>query len=274
MMKVQARFPYTSTKAPIAGVDAETFVPKAGIAPENKGRVLISLGGGGTAPTSALGAAPVAGMGRITVISLNPRTDKFPHASEDIAAVYRELLKDHKPKNIGIYGCSGGGQLTAQAIAWFDKEKLPMPGAIGIYCAGLYPFGQGDSEQIWVRLGHGGRSLVPREPIKDWAGAPTPNRYLAGESYMNPLVRPSASKELLKHFPPTLLLSGTRSDDMSVTVQTNLDLLDAGVNSRLVLFDGLWHGFFSDVDLPESQLAYKIMVQWFMENLGRHSKGR
>jgi hypothetical protein len=32
-------------------------------------------------------------------------------------ASYRELLKRYKPKNIGIYGCSAGGALTAETAA-------------------------------------------------------------------------------------------------------------------------------------------------------------
>jgi len=54
----------------------------------------------------------------------------FPAATEDIAAVYRELLKTYRPEDIGIFGCSAGGSLTAQSMAWFLKENLPLPGAI------------------------------------------------------------------------------------------------------------------------------------------------
>jgi acetyl esterase/lipase len=59
----------------------------------------------------------------------------FPAASEDVAAVYRELLKVHKSSDIGAFGNSAGGLLTAQALAWFRHVKLPSPGASGIFCA-------------------------------------------------------------------------------------------------------------------------------------------
>ena len=59
----------------------------------------------------------------------------FPAASEDVATVYRDLLKQYDPKSIGIYGISAGGFLTAQTVAWLQQENLPMPGAIGIFSA-------------------------------------------------------------------------------------------------------------------------------------------
>jgi len=41
--------------------------------------------------------------------------------------------------NIGIFGCSSGGQLAAMATAWFQMLGLPPPGALGIYSAGTTP---------------------------------------------------------------------------------------------------------------------------------------
>ena len=55
---------------------------------------------------------PVSALGQIEVISVDYREGpdyKFPAASEDVAAVYQEMLKTHKPQNVGIYGCSAGG---------------------------------------------------------------------------------------------------------------------------------------------------------------------
>ena len=66
----------------------------------------------------------------------------FPAASEDIAAAYRALLKDHRPENIGLYGCSAGGTLAAQAVAWLQKEGLPRPGAIAMICSQRGAHGQ------------------------------------------------------------------------------------------------------------------------------------
>src|SRR6185437_11230051 len=143
----------------IAGVHVFDYAPKAGISEENKHRVLINLHGGGFTgcwPGCAeLESIPLSAMMGIRVISVDYRegpTYKFPAASEDVAKVYQELLKDYKSKNIGIYGCSAGGMLTAMSLAWFQTHGLPAPGAAGIYCAPAGPFG-GDANYIAFPLG-------------------------------------------------------------------------------------------------------------------------
>jgi epsilon-lactone hydrolase len=94
---------------------------------------------------------PVAAVAGIKVITVDYRMapeHQFPAASEDVASVYKELLKKYKPKNIGIYGCSAGGMLAGQSVAWFQKQRLPRLGAIGIFCAGGDANPSGDSRYL------------------------------------------------------------------------------------------------------------------------------
>jgi epsilon-lactone hydrolase len=267
-----ALYPYRSTKSMIGRVPVETFEPMAGIAPENKDRVLINLHGGafisgGGGPGGAVESIPVAGVGRIKVVAVDYRLgpeNKFPTASEDVATVYRELLKGHRSENIGIYGSSAGGLLTGESIAWFRKENLPLPGAIGIFCAGAYWFTDGDSAQIWPRMGSVLASIPTAAPTKVLN-----NGYFENVSTSNPLAVPAASSEVMRAFPPTMFLTGTRSPEMSAAVQSHQDLLSLGVTSQLVLFDGMDHGFFLDPDLPESRRAYDLISRFFLEYLGR-----
>jgi len=65
--------------------------------------------------------------------------EAIPAASEDVEAVYRELLKEYQPEHIGIFGCSAGGGLTAQAVAWFQSKALSRPRAVGIFAAAPMP---------------------------------------------------------------------------------------------------------------------------------------
>ena len=266
-------YPYTSTRSKIGGVPVETFEPASGIAPENRNRVLINLHGGGFVaggggPGGAIESVPIAGEARIKVISVDYRLapeHRFPAASEDVAAVYRELLKTYRPENVGIFGCSAGGMLAGQSIAWFLKENLPLPGAVGIICASLHTFAEGDSSQLWTRMGSVIPIVPPAKP-DDTFGRSMP--YLAGASPKDPLAVPGASADVLKKFPPTLFLTGTRAPEMSGAAQSHLELRALGVKSELFLFDGLDHGFHSDSTFPESRLAYKLITQFFAENLG------
>jgi hypothetical protein len=99
-------------------------------------------------------AIPVASVSKIEVITVDYREgpeDEFPAASEDVEKVYRATLQHHGAENIGIYGCSAGGGLTAQVMLWFTEHQLPLPAAIGVFCAGIWD-GPGDSQR-WADAG-------------------------------------------------------------------------------------------------------------------------
>jgi acetyl esterase/lipase len=190
----------------------------------------------------------------------------FPTASEDVAAVYKEVLKRYRPDNIGIYGCSAGGMLAGEVVAWFQKEKLPTPGAIGILCASTNGFFDGDSMQLASRLTASGE---PPPPKPETLGGP----YFKGVSTSDPLAVPSASSEVLRQFPPTLFVTGTRSEKMSSAIQSQIELTLLGVEARISVWDGMTHGFFYDPDLPESRQVYKVISDFFNDHLGkRHSE--
>ncbi|MGB6606140.1 MAG: alpha/beta hydrolase fold domain-containing protein [Steroidobacteraceae bacterium] len=253
----------------IGGVRTRIITPRAGIAPENRGRVLINLHGGGFIWGEGNGALtesiPIAGVGRITVITVAYREAPeyhFPAASEDVAAVYRELLKDHRAGDIGIYGCSAGGMLAAESVAWFAKDKLPMPGAIGTFCGSIARPG-GDAA-------HTGPLLVGERPSPgvDSDSSLVSNPYFRGASPHDPLVFPINSPELLAHFPPTLLIAGSRDFTVSSLFASQAALAAAGVDAELHVWDGMWHAFLMDPDLPESRQVYQVVVRFFERHLG------
>lgn len=124
--------------------------------PEQAKRLLIELHGGGFVMGSAasfglMEAIPVAAMTGITVVAVDYRMGpehQFPAASEDVAAVYRAALKTYTPAQLGLFGCSAGGVLTGEALAWFAKEQLPMPAAAGLFCAAGDARYRGDSQRV------------------------------------------------------------------------------------------------------------------------------
>ena len=153
----QELYPHTRTDTKIGGVHVYDYVPKSGISTANRTRVLIDLHGGGFSgcwPGCAeLESMPIASIGRIRVVSVDYREGpefKHPAASEDVAAVYRELLKTYRAENIGIFGCSAGGMLTAMSVAWFQAHGLPRPGAVGIFCAGAGSPVAASTNAIWM----------------------------------------------------------------------------------------------------------------------------
>ncbi len=277
LARQQTLFPVEQKDTTIAGVHAFVYTPKSGITPKNANRVLINLHGGGFMgcwpACGLLESIPISALGRIKVISLDYREGpKFQHpaASEDVAAVYRELLKTHRPENIGIYGCSAGGMLTGMSVAWFQKHALPKPGAIGILCAGLtmsVGFG-GDANYISVPAGE---ARMPFVPPPNTAGDQKRPRgglpYFANADLNDPLVSPAASPEVLAKFPPTLFVTATRGMELSSTVYSHSRLVKAGVEADLHVWEGLFHGFFYNPDVPESRDCYDVIVKFFDHHL-------
>ncbi|HEX5230221.1 MAG TPA: alpha/beta hydrolase [Bryobacteraceae bacterium] len=272
-------YPVDRQDTKVAGVHAYVYTPKAGIAAANRDRVLIDLHGGGFSgcwPACAeLESIPIAALGRIRVVSLDYREGpqyKFPAASEDVASVYQELLKDHAPRNIGIYGCSAGGMLVAMSAAWFQKHHLPEPGAIGIFCAGAgSPAGAGFGGDATYTAGPLGEARIMRPPPAQSSPAKQGSTlgYLAGTDPRDPLVAPINSPEIMKSFPPSLIITATRGFEMSGALYTHTQLVKLGVEAELHVWDGLFHGFFYNPDVPESRDCYDVIVKFFAKHLGK-----
>lgn len=257
----------------IGGVRAYVYTPAGGVARENRDRVLIDLHGGGFSgcwPACAeLESMPIAALGRIKVVSLDYRQGpehRHPAASEDVAEAYRELLKTYRPEHIGLYGCSAGGMLAAMSVAWFQQHELPRPGAVGILCAGAAAgeavFG-GDANYTTMPLGEGRRA----QPVAVGEGPPAGFDYFAGADGNDPLVFPVSSPEVLSRFPPTLIVTGTRAFELSNAVYTHAQLVKQGVDAALHVWEGMFHGFFYNPDVPESRECYDVIVRFFESHL-------
>lgn len=270
--KQKARYAAHIQPQTMAGVYTEVVTPVAGVSQKNRQRVLINLHGGafnhGAGVLGRVESIPIAALGKITVVTVDYRQGpehRFPAASEDVAAVYRELLKKYKPENVGIYGCSAGGVLTAQAVAWIDKQKLPRPGAAGMFCAAAAYWPEGDSGRLSAAL-----FGLPEDSLKyNLVFAVQANPYLEDADPNDPLVFPVRSPAFLAKFPPSLLISSTRDLGMSSVVQTHAQLTKLGVPAELHIWEGLDHAFFIDPDFPQSREVYDVVVKFFDAHLGK-----
>ena len=246
----------------IGGIYTEIFTTRQSAHKDKDDRVLINLHGGGfqygSRTTSRLESIPIAAVSGIKVISIDYRMSpeyKFPAGSEDVEAVYRQLLKQYKPEKIGIFGCSAGGILAAQSIAWFVDKELPLPAAIGMFCAAAADPWQGDSQ-------------IVGKAITGYASSFGENPYFQGANATNPLVFPIASDDIMRQFPPSLLISGTRDFTLSSIVKTHTALRRLGVEADLLIWEGLPHAFHFYPDFPESREAYRLIAKFFHKHLG------
>src|SRR5215470_940830 len=166
-------FPVNIQEQTIGGVRCDVITPLA--TPDtNKNRVLINLHGGGfnSDSGSQIEGDPIVNLAKIKVVSVYYRLapeNPFPAAVEDVVAVYKELLKTYKSKNIGIFGTSAGAILTAEATSRFRQLGLPLPGALGIF-SGLADYSRiGDSHLMYSLTGLPGEfdAPDPSHPLLD-----------------------------------------------------------------------------------------------------------
>lgn len=271
LAEVQRRYPATVQATTLGGVPVHIVEPQGGVAPAQRGRVLINLHGGafmwGAGSGALVEAIPIAAVSGMRVVTVDYRLapeHPYPAAVDDVEAVYRALLAKTPARNIGIYGCSAGGVLTAQATARLLDKQLPVPGAIGMFCGTGLLF-RGDSGTL-------GQVAMGQAPMPADGGASLP--YLSTAKADDRVAYPGQSPELLKRFPPALLLAGGRDFSLSALTTMQRRLLAAGVDARLIVFDGLWHAFFVFPDLPESQEAYARISEFFDQQLGKQKTTR
>jgi len=256
-------YPVNMVEDKIAGVPVRVVTPLT-LPADKKDRVLINLHGGGFNADwgSTIETIPVANLTQTKVIavhySLAPE-HPFPAALNEAVAVYKELLRTYQPQKIGIYGTSAGAILTGEVAAELRKQNLPLPGALGIF-SGLGDFSKvGDSRAMYALRGLSGPLSPPDgKPDTSYTGTTPPN---------DPILSPIYSD--LKGFPPTLFLTSGRDLLLSNTVNLHRAFVHAGVNTQLVVFDGLWHAFWNDWNLPESKEAHRMMADFFDRELGK-----
>jgi acetyl esterase/lipase len=264
--KMRPDHPVEIEDTTLGGVRVQVVTPASGV--RNPARVLVNLHGGafvgGAEHCGLVESIPIATTGGFRVVVVDYRQGwehRFPAASEDVAAVYSALLTGHDPAAVGIFGYSAGALLTAQSVAWMLGHGVPVPGAVAI-CSGDAGF-TGDSAYLGA-VAMGDRPPEGSEPTVFWSSR---FGYLGGARAEDPLVAPGPHPDVLSGFPPSLVLSGTRSFDMSGAVRTHRALLAAGAVSELHVWEGLWHCFPYHHRMPESQDAYRTIAGFFDRNL-------
>jgi epsilon-lactone hydrolase len=257
-------FPVNVQELNIAGVRTDMITPLS-MPDSNRNRVLINLHGGGfnSDSGSLIEGVPIANLAKIKVVSVYYRLapeNPFPAPVDDVVAVYRELLKTYKPRNIGIFGTSAGAILTAEVTVRFKQLGLPLPGALGIFSA-LADFSQvGDARQLFTLNGFPGH-LQPTDPqhLPDIG-------YVGKTDRKDPVLSPLYAD--LHGMPPSLLVTSTRDLLLSDTAIFHRALLRAGNESQLVVFEALPHAFWYHFQLPETREALEMMARFLDEKVG------
>jgi monoterpene epsilon-lactone hydrolase len=250
------------TSGTIGGVKVHTVVPKT-LPAKNQNKLLLYVHGGGYILNGGEGSVPeamaMAHYGQMKVISIDYRMlpdHPFPAGLEDVIAVYKEVLKSYKPKNIGFFGTSAGSGLVAAAMFKTRELNLPQPAVVGLGTPFIDITKTGDSYFTNQDIDN---FLVTYDGLLQAIA----KLYAGSYDMKNPLISPIYG-DFTKGFPPTILTSGTRDLFLSNTVRTHQKLRAAGVEAYLQVFEGCSHAFYLQVlDSPESKQAYQEMVKFF-----------
>ena len=258
----EALYPVDVQSSTVAGVPVRVITPPD-IPSGHRDRVLINLHGGGfnSDSGSLTESVPVAAISKTRTIAVLYRLapeHPFPAAVDDAIAVYREVLKTHKPQNIAIYGTSAGAILTAEVAAKLKQLGLPEPAALGIFSGFGDWANRGDSQALFSLRGLAGHLDVPEPRTRDG--------YSTSTDPKDPILSPIYSD--LRGMPPTLFITSTRDMLLSGTTILHRAFLRAGGDAQLVVFEALPHAFWNDPSLPETREADQIMARFFTKNLG------
>ncbi len=250
------------------GVPSFRVTPAAGIPEQNRNRVLINLHGGAYIVNSGrnaiLEAIPVAHLLQTEVIAPDyrmPPDHPFPAALDDALAVYRAVMQRHDPRNVGVFGTSAGGGLTAAMLIQASRQGLPAPAAAGLIAPWSDISSTGDSY-------HTNAVIDPTLVTYDGLLSAAARLYADGVPLRDPRLSPVYA-EIPFDFPPSILLSGTRDLLLSGTVRLHRKLVNAGVEAELNIFDALWHDFPVSYGVPESAEAWQTVARFFDSRLGR-----
>ncbi len=251
----------------IDGVKVYTVTP-AEIPPQNRNRLLVHVHGGCYVLNPHLAALPeaiqVAAASHIKTISVDyrmPPDAYFPAALDDAMTVYKAAIAMVPPRNLGVFGSSAGGALTLEMMLRAKAGGLPMPGAIAPGTPMADATNVGDSFQTNALVDN---VLVSPTGFCDAAA----KFYAQGHDMADPMLSPIYGD--LHGFPPAILTSGTRDLLLSNTVRTNQKLREAGVETRLQVFESQSHAqFYRDDRIPEDRFAIAEIAAWFERNLGR-----
>jgi len=226
-------------------------------------RVILYLHGGGYTAggldyAKGFGAL-LAAQTHVTVLCIAYRLapeHKFPAAQDDAMDAYQYLLDSgYSPDKIAVAGESAGGGLALSLVLRLRDEGKPLPSCI----VAISPWADltlsGSSYNNNVRLD----PTLIRESLAYYVIA-----YAAGhedEAYVSPVLGDFAG------FPPTLLFAGSDEILLSDAKTVYKRLKKAGVESTLVVEDGMWH-VYPLYGTPEGKKALLDMALFLRSRLG------
>jgi acetyl esterase/lipase len=264
---LRAQFPCTVKEREIGGVLSREIIPQERD-PANDARVLIHLHGGayvingGEAGLSeAILGASYAKMRVLSVDYRMPPAAPYPAALEDAVAVWKDVIRRHEPRAVGVFGTSAGGGLALAMVLKLKALGLALPGAL----APSTPWADlaGDSDSYRTNAHVDGVLPYYEGVLEACAKA-----YAGAAGLRDPFVSPVHGD--YTGFPASILTTGTRDILLSDTVRVYRAMRKSGVDARLEVYEAMSHAEYNACfDSPESASVFTDIARFFDQHLAR-----
>ncbi|WP_040771742.1 alpha/beta hydrolase fold domain-containing protein [Rhodopseudomonas sp. B29] len=262
-----ARLHVTVKPAVMGGVRVFDVMP-SDLAPANRDRLLLHVHAGcyvvGGGEASTVEAILMAAFGHYRVIAIDyrmPPAAYFPAALDDVVAVWKDALKNHKPSQMAMFGTSAGAALALAAMFRARDQGIPLPGALGLGAPMADLTGVGDSFATNAMIDN---VLVSRDGFCE----PAARFYANGHDVADPLLSPIYGN--LAGLPPAILTSGTRDLLLSSTVRLHRKLRQSGVDAQLQVFEAMSHAqYLRDDAMPETREVFEEIASFFDRHLSK-----
>ena len=171
---------------------------------------------------------------------------RYPAALDDAVAAFVELSQTVAPERIMLVGDSAGGGLALACLLVLKNRGLQGSGAAALLSAWLDGTASGES--------YGDRRAEFQQAMQNYAG-----EYPLDDFGISPLF---GDHEGL----PPLLIQVARDEPLEDdSTQLHVLALDAGVESRIEIFDSAFHDFQVFTNIPEARAAISGIGAFFTD---------
>ena len=261
------RFAPTIAERSLAGVPVLDIRPRGWV---DDGRAVVYLHGGcyvlGSARSSRRVSVPMAVESGLRVVSVDytlaPK-GRWQQVTAQVANVVRALVGEGvAPNRIALWGDSAGGALSVVGALRLRDEGDPLPGALLLWSPWSDVSEVGDTY----------RTLREEEPLYlfEQVLSPSAAAYADPAEHTHPYVSPVYA-DFTPGLVPTLIQVGTKEAFLSNAVRLYRALHCAGVPVTLDPYEGMWHVFQEEIDMPEARLARKNSAAFLQATLPRLS---
>ena len=250
----------------IGGVNVHWVTPTE-IDEDHKNQLFVYIHGGAwylnSGRAGTIEPVVIASRLKMPVVSIDYRLlPKYPApaATDDVIAVWKELIKNHSPSSMVMGGTSAGGNITLSSVHRLKDLGLPLPGALYVGTPSVDLNWNGDSHFL--------NDGADRILLTTLSGqAVVLGVMYAGELGINdPYVSPIYGD--FSNFPPTYIISGTRDILLSDAVRVHRALRRTGVEADLHIYEGQAHGDYIFVlNAPESFEHYAELNAFVLKHL-------